>query len=326
MPKASLLLNLLRERMGQYISGEELSENLSVTRTAVWKHIHLLEESGYGIEAVPHLGYRLISVPDQLLPDEIKAGLKTRCFGQKVYGYKQTTSTNDRALELAAAGAAEGTLITTEMQTHGRGRRERVWHAKANTNLLFTLILRPAWSLDQAPLVTLLMAVALAKSIRHETGLAAQIKWPNDILVGENKVAGILTEMRVQANEIAYVAVGLGVNVNHHPTGNLRHPATSLAKCLGQPVLRLPLLRRILLEAEKLYFRALKEGFAMALQEWDGFSVMNGSHVVMELADGSPLEGMVMGVDDFGGLLIRQENGITQRITTGECVKIRKSK
>jgi len=343
MPNSSELLARLRQDMGKYVSGEELSEQLGVSRTAVWKYIHQLEASGYQIEAAPHLGYRLLQVPDSLIPDEIKHDLKTRCFGRNVVSFKETTSTNDRALELAGGGASQGTLVTAEMQTRGRGRRERTWISKPNANLLFSLVLRPAWSVEQASLVTLMMAIAVAKSIRRETGLPAQIKWPNDVLIENLKVAGILTEMRVQANEIAYVACGIGINVNQAPSpaqiktapgtppketgsGALRYPAGSLAGIAGRPVPRLPLLRRFLFESERLYFQALKEGFQSALKEWGNLSMMTGSQAVIELADGSLVEGVVMGVDDSGALLIRQESGVTQRITSGECRVVKKTK
>jgi BirA family transcriptional regulator, biotin operon repressor / biotin---[acetyl-CoA-carboxylase] ligase len=318
MVSSGKLLNLLRERGGGYLSGEELSAALGVSRTAVWKHIHQLEEAGYKIAAVPHLGYRLLETPDRLLPLEIRAGLKTRFLGQHVVSYTETTSTNDRALELAAGGAAEGTVVAAESQSAGRGRSKRSWLSKNAANLLFSLVLRPDWPLEQAPLITLLAAVAVARAIRAETGLPAVIKWPNDVLIQGHKVCGILTEMRAQADLIEFIICGIGVNVNAAPAGALRTPATSLAALAGRPVPRLPLLRRILSEMETLYLATRRQGPAGILEHWETLSCMNGAPVSVETATGEKIEGTALGVDETGALLVRLEGGVTRRFFSGE--------
>jgi BirA family biotin operon repressor/biotin-[acetyl-CoA-carboxylase] ligase len=315
---AGQLLQFLRLRPGQFVSGEELSSRLGVSRTAVWKHIHLLEESGYRIAAVQHLGYRLLEVPDLLLPEEIRAELATETFGQRAFCFPVTTSTNDRALELAAGGAPEGTLIAAESQTAGRGRHQRTWFSKSHANLLFSVILRPAWTIDQAPLSTLWAAVAVARGIRAETGLPASIKWPNDVLVRGAKVAGILTEMRAQAEMISFIVCGVGINVNAAPSGVLRHRAASLSGLLGRPLARLPLLRRILLEMERLYQIVRQRGTASILEQWQPLSCLQGAPVTVELAGGEVVEGTASGIDENGALLIRMESGVTRRVVSGE--------
>jgi BirA family biotin operon repressor/biotin-[acetyl-CoA-carboxylase] ligase len=317
------VLNLLRENQGSCISGEELSARMGVSRTAVWKQIHQLEAAGYQVEAIPHRGYRLLSTPDRLLPDEIRAGLQTRVLGQQVICFESTGSTNDLALELAAQGAQEGTLIAAENQTRGRGRRERTWISKAGANLLFSLILRPPWIAEQAPLITLMLAVAVAEGIRRETGLLARIKWPNDVLIKDAKVAGILTEMRAQTDAIEYVVCGIGINVNAAPAGALRQPTSSLSKLLGKPLLRLSLLRRILYEAEQLYFKARHNGPRSVLETGQNLSCLQGTQVLIQLANQEHLEGMIIGMDDYGALLLRLESGVTRRITSGEVSLVR---
>lgn len=312
------LLDLLREQGENYLSGEELSALLGVSRTAIWKHVHQLETAGYRIAAVPHLGYRLLEAPDRLLPAEIYAGLKTRVFGRNAVCYQETTSTNDRALELAAGGAPEGTLVAAESQTSGRGRSKRTWLSKPGTNLLFSLVLRPDWPLEQALLVTLLSAVAVARSIRAEMELPAQIKWPNDILIRGQKVSGILTEMRAQADLIEFIICGIGINVNAAPAGGLRTKAASLSGLLGRVVPRLPLLRRILAETERLYTAARKQGAGLILEQWEALSCMNGAPVVVEAAGGERIEGTAMGIDETGALLVRIEAGLTRRFFSGE--------
>jgi len=322
MLATSDLLKLLKAKKGGYISGEELSARLAVSRTAIWKHIRQLEAAGYTIAAAPHLGYRLLSTPDRLLPDEIRAGLQSKRFGWKIFCYQQTTSTNDRALELAADNMPEGTLVAAEHQTQGRGRRERTWVSRPYSNLLFTLIFRPPWIAEQAPLITLIMAVAVAKSINKKTGLHALIKWPNDVLVQNAKVAGILTEMQAQTDKIDFVVCGVGINVNAVPTRSLRYPAISLAKAKGQSVLRIPLLQQILLETEKLYTSALQQGTEVIIREWQHFSCVQGRLICIEQPTGEMLTGTVTGIDDSGALLLRLENGFIRRITSGEVHKV----
>lgn len=317
--KTGELLNLLREEKRGYLSGEDLSNRLGVSRTAIWKHIHQLEESGYRIAAVPHLGYRLLEVPDLLLPDEIRSGLKTKLLGQRAVCFKETTSTNDRALELASLGAPEGTLVAAENQTQGRGRYQRSWLSKPNANLLFSLILRPPWTFEQIPMITLLLAVAVARAIDAQTGLPARIKWPNDILIQGAKVCGILTEMRTQADQISFLVCGIGVNVNTAPGGALKTKAASLSSLLGKPVARLPLLQRILEGIEAAYLTARESGFGSVLEQWPRLSLTPlGTTLGLEIQGGEKIEGTAMGIDETGALLVRMETGITRRFSSGE--------
>ncbi|MEW6515686.1 MAG: biotin--[acetyl-CoA-carboxylase] ligase [candidate division FCPU426 bacterium] len=326
MAQAAQVLELLRARPGTYLSGEELSTKLDVSRTMIWKHIRQLEAAGYVIEAVPHVGYRLVTAPDRLLPAEILAGLATKRLGRSVISFQETTSTNDRALELAARNQPEGVVVTAEHQTRGRGRRERVWHSRPGQNILFTVLFRPPWIAEQAPLVTLLMAVAVVEGIHRTTGLWARIKWPNDLLVDGAKVAGILTESQAQADRIAFAVCGVGVNVNEAPRQQVRYPAASLAGLLGRPQPRVPLLQEILLAADGLYAKALKEGPRPIIDAWQRHALAMGMHIQVDLPDGSQMTGMGMGVDESGALLVRLENGLTRRLTSGEVRALRPSR
>lgn len=318
MISSSLLLDLLRDHPEGFVSGEELSSRLGVSRTAVWKHVHQLEEAGYRIAAVPHLGYRLMESPDRLLPDEIQNGLATRLFGRRVYCYQETSSTNDRALERAAAGDPEGTLVAAESQTRGRGRNRRQWLSKPHANLLFSLILRPDWPIERAPWLTLLLAVAVARAIRQETGLPARIKWPNDIIVRRTKVAGILTEMQATGDRVIFMVCGVGINVNAAPAGVMKNKAASLAGLRGRTVARLPLLQAVLREAEKLYLALARTGLQPVLEAWRALSCMEHTPVTIELATGERSEGTALGIDETGALLVRLENGLTRRFSSGE--------
>jgi BirA family biotin operon repressor/biotin-[acetyl-CoA-carboxylase] ligase len=254
-----------------------------------------------------------------LLPDEIRAGLKTRYIGKQVVCFKETTSTNDRAQELAAAGAPEGVLVATECQTQGRGRYQRHWLSKSHSNLLFSLVLRPTWTFEQIPMITLLLAVAVARGIHAHTGLPARVKWPNDILIQNGKVCGILTEMRTQADQITSLICGVGLNVNTAPSGTMKTKAVSLAGILGKPVLRVPLLQSILLEIENSYDLARTKGLKWILEQWPLLSCTPpGTAVALEIMGGERIEGMAMGIDDSGALLVRVESGITRRFASGE--------
>ena len=316
MDSGTLLL-LLRRKNG-FVSGEELSEKLGVSRTAVWKHIHLLEAAGYVIEAVPHRGYRMISVPDQLLPDEILFDLATRVFGREIYCYSETTSTNDRAMALAQDGLPEGTLVAAEYQTQGRGRREHTWVSQAGKNLLFSIIFRPPWVAEQGALMTLLMATAVARAIRSTCGIEVMIKWPNDILCKGKKLAGVLTEMQAQTDKIAFLVCGVGINVNHSPFGTMRYPTTSLAAENKEMVLRIPLLKNILSEVEMLYNTALEGGLSTVVDAWQALSYLQAKRVCVEQPHGRIWEGVVQGVSGNGALRVKLDDGRIETLITGE--------
>ncbi|MDP3013549.1 MAG: biotin--[acetyl-CoA-carboxylase] ligase, partial [Candidatus Subteraquimicrobiales bacterium] len=176
------ILDFLR-KAPSYLSGEEISHHLKVSRAGIWKCIQELRKDGYEIEAVPHSGYKLVSAPDKLFPDEVAHGLNTKFIGKKIQYYETTDSTMDAAFQLAVEGASEGTIVIAEGQYRGRGRMGRNWISPKGKGIYFSLILRPKISLGEAPRLTLLTAVAVAEAIKKSTGLDVEIKWPNDILV-----------------------------------------------------------------------------------------------------------------------------------------------
>src|SRR5574341_1708222 len=207
------ILNLLRSSKTGFLSGEELARKCGISRTMVWKHIKSLEREGFGIEAVPSQGYRITSVPDMLRLDDVKSGLKTKIIGRDLRLLPEVTSTNTRAMEMAANGAPEGTVVIAETQTAGKGRLGRTWISPKG-NLYLSVVLRPDIPMHKAPLITLMGAVAVATAIRKVRGLATGIKWPNDILISGKKVCGLLTEMSAEQDRIRHVDLGIGVDVN----------------------------------------------------------------------------------------------------------------
>lgn len=194
MKKTEILL-LLKKSMPEYVSGEEICKGIGVSRTAVWKHIKSLQEDGYGIDAVPRWGYRLFAVPDRLYPDEIRQGLNTEFVGKTVYYYDSVESTNREARKLAAGGAPDGALVVAEEQVGGRGRMGRGWFSPRGMGIWCSLVLRPEINPGEAPPITMLTAVAVARAVEKVSGISPGIKWPNDLLVEGKKYAASLQSL-----------------------------------------------------------------------------------------------------------------------------------
>ncbi len=208
------ILKILRTHTDRFISVQYLSKGLSLSQTTVLSHIHKLRNEGYDIQAQPHWGYKLVALPDKLLAQEILWRLNTKIVGQKILSYDTVDSTNTVAFSLAEKGASEGTTVFAEAQRKGKGRLGRNWVSPKSGGIYLSAVLRPQIHPDQASLITLLAAVSCAKTIRKTCGLQALIKWPNDILVNNKKVCGILTVMQAQDNKVKFVILGIGISVN----------------------------------------------------------------------------------------------------------------
>jgi BirA family transcriptional regulator, biotin operon repressor / biotin---[acetyl-CoA-carboxylase] ligase len=187
---------ILHENPDRFLSGEEISRRLKVSRTAVWKKIKQLRDAGYEIEASTRSGYRLTKSPDLLTSFEVKPLLKTKWMGGSVHHFTTLDSTNSKAYELAIHGAKEGEAVLAESQEQGKGRLGRKWVSPPFANLYLSVILRPDLAPQQAPLITLMAAVAAFDTIQKFSGLNPLIKWPNDILLNGKKVAGLLNEIK----------------------------------------------------------------------------------------------------------------------------------
>src|SRR5512144_425991 len=208
-----LVLGFLAEAGEEFVSGEAISDKLGLSRTAVWKHVEQLRSQGYRIDAMPARGYRLREIPDRLTPLELRPLLATRDLGQVLHCHDEVSSTNDVARELAEADAAHGEVVVAEWQSAGRGRRGRQWASPPGRNLHLSAVLRPELPPQRAPEITL---VALCDVVR-QAGVAAGIKWPNDLLASGRKLAGILTEMAAEPDRVMWVVLGIGVTLNARP-------------------------------------------------------------------------------------------------------------
>lgn len=314
------ILASLKESEG-YVSGEEISRPLKVSRAGVWKYIQELRKEGYDIVAVPHLGYRLISSPDRLLPIEIRHNLRTRFLGKNIIHYDTVTSTMEHAFRMGMEGAPEGTVVCAETQTQGRGRLGRSWVSPKGKGIYMSVLLRPRLLPSDAAQLTLLSAVAVCEAVYAVSGVKAAIKWPNDVLIGGRKLAGILTELSAETDRVRFVVVGIGVNV-HSPVNLLPANAASLKEEASKKVSRVELVQEILRQMEYWYESSKKEGFAPALERWKELSSTLGRRIRV-VDPGGVVEGEAVGLDKGGRLLIRSDAGLIVSRTTGDVVQVR---
>jgi len=314
------ILALFRQQQTGFVSGEELSRDLGISRTAVWKHIKALRELGYQIEAIPSQGYRLVATPDLLTAAELAAGLATIRIGRRFVCFRETASTNQVAFKLAEEGAEEGTVVVAEAQHSGKGRLGRHWQSPAGVNLYCSIIIRPPILPFNAPQLTFLTAVAVARAIEQSTTLKPRIKWPNDVLVNGRKVAGLLNEMSAETEGVNFVVLGIGVNINMRREqfpADLRHPATSFFLEGGKEVGRAMFVRALLTALDGLYDLYLNGGYAAIREEWLVRCNVTGKKVSVSFHDRT-MTGVVMGVDDIGALLLELPDGRIERVLAGD--------
>lgn len=314
------ILRLLREHPSAFLSGEEISRRLKVTRTAVWKRMKRLRTLGYEIEASTRSGYRLVRSPDLLTPSEINPLLTTKWIGKTIHYFHTIDSTNSKAYQLALGGAGEGEGVIAESQKKGRGRLGRHWFSPPFLNLYLSVILRPKIPPHQASLITLMAAVATADAIQKYSGLLPLIKWPNDILLGDRKVAGLLNEIHSEIDRIHFVILGIGVNLNMDEkmfSREIREVATSLKREMGQTISRKAFLQSLLGELERWYTIFLKEGGATVLEAWRERANIKGKRVKVT-SFGETLIGVAVDVDSDGALILKMKDGEQKRIVAGD--------
>jgi BirA family biotin operon repressor/biotin-[acetyl-CoA-carboxylase] ligase len=303
------------------VSGAELAEQLGISRAAVWARIEALRSLDYEIEAEPHLGYRLVSAPDALHADDLLARLgKTKVIGRDIRVFEQTTSTNDVIEKLARDGVKEGAVVFAESQTSGRGRLGRKWISPERKGLWFSILLRPDLRPQETTQLTVASATALRRAIQSETGLKPDIKWPNDILVGGKKVAGILTELSAELDRVKQIILGIGVDVNlgaNEFPAELRRLATSLKIESGRAISRPELAAAVLRELDFDYARICAGKFTAVADEWQAHCATIGREVTIQIGE-RRIRGRAESLDDDGALLVRTEHGHLERITGGD--------
>jgi BirA family transcriptional regulator, biotin operon repressor / biotin---[acetyl-CoA-carboxylase] ligase len=315
------ILRAFRKAGDNSVSGTELSNELGISRAAIWARIQELRELGYEIEASPHLGYRLVSAPDVLHADDLLARLgEPRVVGRDIQVFEETTSTNDVIEKMARDGVREGFVVFAESQTRGRGRLGRQWISPARKGLWFSVLLRPALRPQAATQLTIASATALRRAIEIQTGLKPTIKWPNDILVAGRKVAGILTELSAELDRVKYIILGMGVDVNLNASDfpkDLRDSTTSLKLELGKPVSRAELATAILRELDADYSRIIASDFTTVAAEWESLCATLGTEVAIQTGQ-RLIRGRAESLGEDGALLVRTEHGHLERIIGGD--------
>lgn len=312
------ILKLLRNSR-DYISGQELCQQFGVSRTAVWKVINQLKEDGYEIDAITNKGYKLKSYPELLNEAEIASRMQTKWAGRNVVFLSQTDSTNGEARKLAEMGAEHGTVVVADSQTGGRGRRGRTWHSPKGTSIAMSMILKPRLETKAASMLTLLQAIAVARSIEEVCGLETKIKWPNDILIHEKKVCGILTEMNLEMTEISSIIIGTGINVNQEEfPADISQIATSLKIEKKRTISRGDLIERSCEIFEDIYESFSREQNLFFLLEEYNERLISRDRKVRVLDPQGEFEGTALGIDPYGELLVKKENGEIVSVYAGE--------
>lgn len=317
------LLRLLKENSSHYVSGEQICRQLGVSRTAIWKQVEILRNMGYEIDARSNAGYRLVSVPDRLYPEEVGAGLGTSVIGREMRYAPSVGSTNEVAKEWAREGAPDGGVFIAEEQGAGKGRLGRAWFSPAGKGLWFSVVMRPRINPADVPQITMVAAVAVARAVYKETGLTAGIKWPNDLLVGggrRRKLCGILTEMNADMDRVNYAVLGVGLNVNvtrEDVPRELRDIVASVAMETGKKINRVKLLQAVLRELDHWYQEWLARGFKPVLEQWKDWNVTLGRRVKVTTLK-EVVEGRAEDVDENGSLVVRLDSGGLKRFMAGE--------
>lgn len=303
------------------VSGADLAQRLGISRAAIWARIEDLRKLGFGIEASPHHGYRLTDTPDLLLADDLTARLGPHALiGREIYVYKETASTNDIVERLAREGAREGLVVFAEAQSKGRGRLGRRWHSPPGQGLFFSVLLRPRLRPMEATQLTVAAATALVRAIERTTGVRPEIKWPNDLLFGGRKLAGVLTELSAELDTIKHLTLGIGLDVNQTPAdfpAEIRHLATSLRIAGGQVCDRPELATALLQELEHDYQRIAEGRFEQIADEWEARCTTIGRNVAIRIGD-RELRGHAESLDRDGALLLRTQHGRIERIIGGD--------
>lgn len=299
------ILRLLRSADG-YISGQELCNRFGVSRTAVWKAINQLKEAGYEIEAQQNKGYRLMAAPDLMTEAEIKSLMHTEWVAKEVLYFDTIDSTNTKAQELAEKGYPSGTLVVADKQESGKGRRGRSWVSPSGTGIFMTLMIKPDINPNNASMLTLVAALAVAKAITSVTGEKAMIKWPNDIVINGKKVCGILTEMNAQFDYINHIVVGIGINVHNEsfPEEISQMASSLMIEAGGKRFHRAQIIAETMSYFEQYYDTFLKtQDLSALVREYDELLV-NRNKSVRVLDPKEPFDGKAMGITPKGELIV----------------------
>jgi BirA family biotin operon repressor/biotin-[acetyl-CoA-carboxylase] ligase len=323
MPDSAFRVLEILERATGPLSGEAISTEMGMTRSAVWKHINELRMMGYDISSSQKDGYRLTRTSNKLLPYEIHKKLRTQVIGKKMRYIENTPSTIWIGKQLTSEGDVEkmhGMVIIAEEQTGGVGRMGRAWVSPSG-GIWITIVLKPNVPVDHIFMITMAGSIAVARAIRKEFDIGALIKWPNDVFIGNKKVAGLLLELSAEADVVHHCLLSIGIDVNV-PISNfspeLQDRITSISAEMGHEVDRASFLARILKEFESRYLLVESGEYDAIIQEWKSISCTLENRVQIRTLKNS-FEGDAVDIDEYGALIIRKENGKLERVIAGDC-------
>lgn len=304
------ILDKIRRRPGHYYDLGYLAKCFGVKDEEIASALDQLQAIGYKVKAKKGK-WSFVSPPDLLLPAEIMHGLKAKVLGQNIYAFKTVGSTNTVAHQLAVNGVPEGTLVTAEHQSKGRGRRGRIWQSPENTGIYMSLVLRPKIHPSRAPGISLIAGVALAETILEYESIDVKIKWPNDVLIAGRKTAGILTELSGEPDNTHFVIVGIGINVNQKKNQippELADKAISLRIGLKEKINRAELLKMFLNRFEKTYFEFKKNDLKPFRHKIRKFSYLSNKEVQLKFGR-KRIIGIVKDIDNDGCLVLETKDG-----------------
>lgn len=318
------LVYLLVQNATVVVPGPKIAAEIGVSRSTVWDWIEHLRELGLEIKGLPATGYQLARLPDVLVPSLLRPELGECEIGHKIVHYFRIDSTNSVALRLASDAARHGTVVLAEEQTAGRGRFGRTWYSERSSGIYVSIILRPPLAPSAAPVLTLMAGVAAQAAIERVTGLMADIRWPNDLLLNGKKLCGILTEMNADTDRLHAVVIGIGINVNHQAIPEeLRSIATSLRIEGGRIYSRAQVLVMLLREIEEDYHRLLQEGNQAIIRRWTAVSSYAQGKRIRVITGSGEFQAVTAGLEPSGALRVRRDDGREEPLVAGEIAELK---
>ncbi|MEN8904865.1 MAG: biotin--[acetyl-CoA-carboxylase] ligase [Clostridiales bacterium] len=319
------ILELLCNKKGVFISSKILNEKFNVTRTTIWKYINELKKDGYLIESSSKKGYKLLYYQNKIIPYDIMNNLNTTIIGKNIIYYDEIDSTNIESKKMLQDGLEEGSIIIADKQTNGRGRMGRLWHSLPNKGIWMSIILKPVICIEEVQKITLATAIAVAKALEKCLKIKAGIKWPNDILLDDKKVCGILTEMSAEVGRINYVIVGIGINVKHKKDDfakDIIDRAISLESYLEKinsyEILdRNVIIKNILIEFDRVYKYILSFQTKKIIDIWKWYSITLGRDIKI-IGENYKYNGRAINITNEGKLVVKLDDGSIKEFISGE--------
>ena len=314
------ILSFLKAHRSEFLSGQDMSDILKISRVAVWKDIKKIRSLGYKIESKQNLGYRLLDSSELLLPWEITENLRTKFLGKRVYYFDTIDATQNFAVEIASNGLENGTIIISKKQTEGRGRMKRRWKSPTG-GIWMSIILHPKFDVSYATLVPIATSLALCIAIEKILKIKPELKWPNDVTLKGKKVAGILVDTSIVSNEIENMVLGIGINFKIRPnelTNTIKKTPNfyGVATLVKKNERALPLVQQFLYELENIFQLINSKNIKKIKSEWTKRSSTIGKNISIITNEGN-LNGKAIKIDSDGALIISVGKK-TERILVGD--------